>query len=48
MLTYGIATAAVLRLVFIGLGVEIVESFAPVLLLFAGILVYSSYKILLR
>lgn len=48
VLTYGIATAAVLRLVFIGLGVEIVESFAPVLLLFAGILVYSSYKILLR
>lgn len=47
MLTYGIATAAVLRLVMIVLGVDIVERFEPVLLLFAGILIYSSYKLLL-
>ncbi len=46
VLTYGIATAAVLRLVMIVLGVDIVERFEPVLLLFAGILIYSSYKML--
>lgn len=46
VLTYGIATAAVLRLVMIVLGVDIVERFEPVLLLFAGILLYSSWKML--
>lgn len=46
VLTYGIATAAVLRLVLIVAGVDIVEKFEPVLLLFAGILLLSSYKLL--
>ena len=45
VLTYGIITAAVLRLVMILLGVELVESFKPVLLGFAGLLLYSSYKL---
>jgi TerC family integral membrane protein len=46
VLTYGIATAAVLRLVMILLGVELIEKFEPVLLLFALILLFSSYKLL--
>ncbi|KAL4424113.1 hypothetical protein ABPG75_001414 [Micractinium tetrahymenae] len=46
VLTYGIATAAVLRLVLIVVGVDIVERFEPVLLLFAGILLLSSAKLL--
>eukprot|EP01025_Chloroclados_australasicus_P021939 TRINITY_DN22856_c0_g1_i2.p1 TRINITY_DN22856_c0_g1~~TRINITY_DN22856_c0_g1_i2.p1 ORF type:complete len:427 (+),score=59.58 TRINITY_DN22856_c0_g1_i2:180-1283(+) len=45
-LTVGIASAAVLRLVMIVLGVEIVESFKPALLVFALILIFSSYKLL--
>lgn len=47
VLSYGIWTAAVLRLVLIVLGVDIVERFEPVLLLFAAILIYSSLKLLL-
>lgn len=47
VLTYGIATAAVLRLVLIVAGVDIVERFEPVLLLFAGILILSSAKLLI-
>lgn len=46
VLTYGIATAAVLRLVLIVAGVDIVERFEPVLLVFAGILLLSSAKLL--
>ena len=46
VLTYGILTAAVLRAVIILLGVELIETFKPVLLGFAGILIYSSVKIL--
>ncbi|PRW61230.1 Inner membrane alx [Chlorella sorokiniana] len=46
VLTYGIATAAVLRLVLIVAGVDIVERFEPVLLLFAAILLISSVKLL--
>lgn len=46
VLTYGIASAAVLRLVMILLGSELIESWQPVLLLFAGILLLSSYKLL--
>eukprot|EP01023_Acetabularia_acetabulum_P004688 TRINITY_DN119_c0_g1_i1.p2 TRINITY_DN119_c0_g1~~TRINITY_DN119_c0_g1_i1.p2 ORF type:complete len:360 (-),score=62.48 TRINITY_DN119_c0_g1_i1:294-1373(-) len=46
-LSVGIATAAILRLVMIVLGVEMVESFKPVLVIFAAILVYSSLKLLL-
>ena len=47
VLTYGIATAAVLRLVLIVLGADIVENWKPVLLVFAGILLFSSFKLLL-
>lgn len=47
VLTYGIATAAVLRLVLIVLGADIVESWKPVLLIFAAILLFSSFKLLL-
>lgn len=47
VLTYGIITAAALRLVMILLGVELVESFKPVLLGFAALLLYSSYKLVL-
>ena len=46
VLTYGIGTAAILRLVMILLGSELIESWKPVLLLFAGILLLSSYKLL--
>jgi len=46
VLTYGIATAAVLRLVLIVAGIDIVQQWRPVLLFFAGILLVSSYKLL--
>lgn len=46
VLTYGIGTAAILRLVLIVLGVDIVDRFQPVLLIFAAILVVSSLKLL--
>lgn len=46
VLSYGIGTAAVLRLVMILLGSELIESWKPVLLLFAGILLFSSFKLL--
>lgn len=46
VLSYGIWTAAVLRLVMILLGSELIESWKPVLLLFAGILLFSSFKLL--
>ncbi len=46
VLQYGILTAAVLRAVMILLGVELISDFEPVLAIFAGILIYSSYKLL--
>lgn len=46
VLTYGIITAGVLRAVMILLGVELIENFKPVLLFFAGLLIYSSYSLL--
>eukprot|EP01024_Parvocaulis_polyphysoides_P031084 TRINITY_DN28174_c0_g2_i8.p1 TRINITY_DN28174_c0_g2~~TRINITY_DN28174_c0_g2_i8.p1 ORF type:complete len:361 (-),score=49.41 TRINITY_DN28174_c0_g2_i8:276-1358(-) len=46
-LTVGIATAAILRLIMIVLGVEMVEQFKPILLVFAVILIFSSAKLLL-
>ncbi|CAD7701740.1 unnamed protein product [Ostreobium quekettii] len=46
VLTYGIVTAAVLRLVMVVLGVELIDSFKPVLLGFAGLLLYSSYNLI--
>ncbi|KAG2438021.1 hypothetical protein HXX76_005635 [Chlamydomonas incerta] len=46
VLTWGIATAAVLRAVLIVLGVELVREFEPLLLFFAAILLFSSFKLL--
>jgi len=48
VLTYGIITAAVLRLVMILLGVELIEKFEPLLVLFAGILLWSAYGLLTK
>lgn len=42
----GIYSAAVLRLVMILAGALVIEEFHPVLLAFAGILLFSSYKLL--
>ena len=46
VLNYGIYSAAVLRLVMILAGVQLVENFQPLLLVFAAVLVYSSANIL--
>ena len=46
VLSFGIYTAAVLRGVLILLGSELIEKFEPVLLVFAGILLYSAYNVL--
>ena len=46
VLGFGIYSAAGLRLVMILAGVELVENFKPLLLVFAGILCYSSYNII--
>ena len=46
VLNYGIWGAAIFRAVFVLLGAELLENFEGVLLLFAGILIFSSYKIL--
>lgn len=46
VLTYGIGTAAVLRAILIVTGVELVANFEPVLIIFAAILLVSSYKLL--
>jgi TerC family integral membrane protein len=48
VLTYGIATAAVLRLIMILLGVELIQSFEPLLLVFALILLWSAYGLLFK
>jgi TerC family integral membrane protein len=46
VLTWGIGSAAVLRLVMILLGTELVASFKPLLIAFAGILLWSAYGLL--
>jgi TerC family integral membrane protein len=46
VLNYGIFGALVMRAVMILAGVEIIENFEPILLVFAGILIFSSYKLL--
>ncbi|KAG1656888.1 hypothetical protein FOA52_000681 [Chlamydomonas sp. UWO 241] len=46
VLQYGIGTAAVLRAILIVTGVELVERCEPVLILFAAILITSSWKLL--
>ena len=48
MLAYGIATAAVLRLVMIAAGAQLIERFQPTLLVFAAVLLFSAYKIVAR
>ncbi|KAK9838172.1 hypothetical protein WJX81_006466 [Elliptochloris bilobata] len=48
VLAYGIATAAVLRLVMIGAGATLIERFQPTLLAFAAVLLFSAYKIVAR
>jgi predicted tellurium resistance membrane protein TerC len=47
VLSYGIGTAAILRLVLIILGADAVEKWKPILLVFSGILLYSSFNLLL-
>ena len=47
VLTWGIVTAAVLRAVFIIAGVELIDSFRPVLLFFAAILIVTAAKLLM-
>ncbi|MEW5300183.1 MAG: hypothetical protein WDW36_003131 [Sanguina aurantia] len=46
VLQFGILSAAVLRGVMIIAGVSIIEDFQPALLVFAGILLFSSFKLL--
>ena len=46
VLAYGIATAAVLRAVLIVAGVQLVQSWKPILAVFAAVLLFSSYKLL--
>lgn len=48
VLTYGIASAAILRLIMVLLGAELIDNFQPILLGFAALLLYSSYKLLVR
>jgi TerC family integral membrane protein len=48
VLTYGIITAGVLRLVMILLGTELIASFRPLLIGFAGILLWSAYGLLTK
>jgi TerC family integral membrane protein len=48
VLTYGIATAAVLRLIMILLGVELIQKFEPLLVVFALILLWSAYGLLTK
>lgn len=47
VLRWGLIVAAVLRAVFIFAGLAMVESFKPVLLVFAALLVYSSAKMMM-
>ncbi|CAM9134447.1 unnamed protein product [Choristocarpus tenellus] len=48
VLSWGILGAMVMRGVFIGLGEAALNIFQPVLLVFAGILILSSYKLLME
>lgn len=46
VLNYGIFGALIMRAVMIVAGVELIENFKPILLVFAGILIFSSYKLI--
>lgn len=48
ILNYGIYGALILRGIFVGLGAVALQQFHQVLLLFAGVLFFSSYKILFK
>jgi len=48
VLTFGILTAAVLRLVMIMLGTELIQTFQPLLVVFALVLLYSAYGLLVN
>lgn len=48
VLTYGLLSAAFLRLSLIVIGAELVTNFQPVLLAFGGLLLYSSYGLLTK
>jgi len=45
VLAYGIASAAVLRLIVIGLGTELVDNFQIVNLGFAAFLIYNAWQL---
>lgn len=47
VLAWGIASAAVLRLLMVAAGAELIANFKPALLVFAAILVYSAVKLAL-
>ena len=46
VLNYGLITAAVLRFLFLLLGEELLQKFSGAIVVFGGILLYSSYTIL--
>ncbi|CAI5480341.1 unnamed protein product [Closterium sp. Yama58-4] len=46
VLTYGIAGAVIFRAIMIGLGIAAIQAFEAVNLLFAAVLIFSSYKLL--
>ena len=46
VLNYGIYGALLMRAIMVIAGVELIENFQPILLVFAGILIFSSYKLL--
>lgn len=48
VLSYGIITAAVLRLIMILLGVELIQKFQPLLVVFACVLLWSAYGLLAK
>jgi len=46
VLSYGLISAAVLRAIMILVGAELIENFQPILLVFAGVLIFSAAKLL--
>ncbi len=46
VLFFGVMGALIFRGIFLALGVQIVETFSPVLFLFAAVLLYSAYKLM--
>jgi len=48
VLSWGIGSAAVLRLIVIALGTELVDNFAIINLLFAAFLIYNAYTLVAK